>query len=465
MVERFQAAGPNGAGPNGEVYGQGAYAPQEHTALEDVLALQLKQVNADVTDQLVNNDHEKKFFQYGDTVKIVAIDPNSVKIEARDFKTIVKPQLSDISFSEATMTIDKSLAYGFKISHLTRIEEKWNRESALTTLAGQKLRETHNLLTLDLILSNTDIPVLGRNMPIDIYGTALAPKNPAEELFKIVNAVQMQLERSGAVDRNGQYSFGANPTEQLRASASMFIAPELKLALLNSQYTRIDDVTESVIRDGKYEKFGGFILNTANELSTGSNVHCAQLAAIAAGFKSTNIPDTSTKMMSEGDVLCAIVVGTKNLVTRASRALPIRKQESEVEFADKYTCMEIYGEMVAVPQAGVVVLVKVPADKMLTFGGNNYMGSGTNKDARTLNLQYKEELPYVNVPAVDSDVVTGAPYASIGRDVVAGGFANNTGYGQYGTPAEPADSDSDSDSDTDADSDTDTDADTDTDDN
>lgn len=461
MAKRPITTGINVTNPSAP-YGSNANNPQEHTVLEDVLNLQLKQVNADVQDQLVNNNHEKKFFEYGDTVKIVALNPNSVKIEARDFKNITRPMLDDVQFSEATMLIDKSLAHGFKISDLTKIEERWNRESALTALQGQKIRETHNFLTLDLILKNTDIPSIGVvSNPLSIHGAGI---DPANELFKIVNTIRMQMERSGATDRNGQYSFGANPTEQISATASMFIAPELKLELLNSQYLRYDDVAEGVIREGKYEKFGGYILNTANELSTASPVCCQALLDRKNYLQTHNAAgevvekDAAGVLLPSTSELAAIVVGTKNLVTRASRTLPIEKMRSEVEFATKYTCMEIYGEMVAVPQAGCIVIVEVPATSIITFSGNNFEGSGVDKDSTTLKLQYKEELPYVKVSSPDSDVNTGAPYAGIGRDAVEGGFAANTGYGQYAIEA-----DSDSDSDTDVD--TDTDADTDTDDN
>lgn len=416
-------------------------APQEHVALSDLLALQLSQVTSDVQDQLVNNDFEKKFFEYGDTVKVVAIDPNSVKIEARNFKGILRPALDDLKFEAKFMIIDKSLAYGFKVDDLTKMEEKWNRETALTALAGKKMRETHNLKTLDLILQNKDIPMLYLSEGLDA-NTDANPNATAAHLFRIVNQIQMEMARKGATDRNGQYSYGSNRTVALRPNASMFIAPELKLELLNSQYTRVDDVTEGVIRDGKYEKFGGFILNQANELSTSSDIHCEALDKLA---QQLSVP--------AGKELCAIIVGTKNLVTRASRTLPIEKQRSEIEFATKYTCMEIYGEMVAVPDAGVVVLI--PVDSKVTFqAASEVIGVAATGDS--LMKSMKEEMPYVNID--DKDSSRDARYNVIGdRAADTNTFDEVTGFDVYQTSTDTDEvyggtgttGDSDSDSDTD----------------
>lgn len=424
--------------PQDGIYGGNpptGFAPQENLMLTDKLAIALGEKLADVQDQLVNNDYEKKFFEWGDTVKIVAIDPNSVKIEARNFKSSVRPMLGDIEFSMTTMTINKSLAYGFKIDDLTKIEELWNRESAYTDIAARKMRETHNLLTLDLILSNADIPVLGKTTPINIFANeSTDPASPANELFKIVNSIRMQLERTGATDRDGAYSFGSNGQAELRTSAGLFIGPELKLELLNKQYLRVDDVTEGVIKEGKYEKFGGFILNQANELSTTSEKCCPALKALRDQLRTASTIGAS-------DELVAIVAGTKNLVTRASRVLPIEKIRSEVERATKYDCMEIYGEMVAVPQAGVVVICKLPAAKVMNFGGF-YIGGENDiddKDATTLMPQYKEQLPFVSVDAAGQALMP-QPFASIGRpvgDTDSKKFVDNTGYTQF--PATPAD--------------------------
>lgn len=409
-------------------YGNNGFAPQEERVLTDLLAVQLGQVSCDVQDQLVNNDYENKFFEWGDTVKVVAIDPNSVRVEARNFKSNLRPMLNDLEFSMNTMVIDKQLAYGFKIGDLEKIETHWNLESANIALAARKMRETRNLKTIDTILSNPDIPALGVTSPVNIFTNASTdPQAPAKELFRIVNIIAMQLARAGATDRNGEYEYGSNKTNTLRTAAGLFLGPELKLALLNSQYTRVDDVTEGVIREGKYEKFGGFILNQANELSTTSPICSEVLKAKRDALRTAGTIQAT-------DELAAIIVGTKNLVTRASKVMPVEKMRSEVERATKYDCLEIYGEMVAVPQAGVIVFCVIPGGQTLTFEQNNY-GSDANA-SKSLLRQYRESMPYVNVPAANSDTVTGAPFGSLGRDAVEGGFVANTGYTQYGGPAD-----------------------------
>ena len=408
-------------------YGNNGFAPQEERVLTDLLAVQLGQVSCDVQDQLVNNDYENKFFEWGDTVKVVAIDPNSVRVEARNFKSNLRPMLNDLEFSMNTMVIDKQLAYGFKIGDLEKIETHWNLESANIALAARKMRETRNLKTIDTILSNPDIPALGVTSPINIFASGATALDPAKELFRIVNIIAMQLARAGATDRNGEYEYGSNKTNTLRTAAGLFLGPELKLALLNSQYTRVDDVTEGVIREGKYEKFGGFILNQANELSTTSPICSEVLKAKRDALRTAGTIQAT-------DELAAIIVGTKNLVTRASKVMPVEKMRSEVERATKYDCLEIYGEMVAVPQAGVIVFCVIPGGQTLTFEQNNY-GSDANA-SKSLLRQYRESMPYVNVPAANSDTVTGAEFGSLGRDAVEGGFVANTGYTQYGGPAD-----------------------------
>lgn len=397
--------------PQVGVYGVD-FAQQENTVLADLLNVQLAQTQCDVQDQLVNNDYEGEFFDEGDTVKIVAIDPNSIKVEARNFKNSMRPMLDELQFSQATMTINKSLAYGFKIKDLSRIEDRWNHESAATAIAARKMRETHNLLTLDLILKNTNIPCIGSpSSPI-----ALTAGNEGEDLFKIVNFAKSHLKTAGAIDASSHYTYGANKTTPVRATASLFLAPELYTVLLNSQYKRVDDVSEDVIKAGKYEKFAGFILNEAPELSVNSLVHASQLDVI----KTTYSKDVAV-----------MIIGTKNLVTRASKVLPPEKMRDQVERADKYDGVEIYGEMVAVPQAAVIVFCEIPSitigGSALSIGQNTYVGGV--KDADTLMLQYQEQLPYINIAdetTLDNSVTPA--FGSQGQPGVAGGYPANTGY-------------------------------------
>lgn len=373
-------------------------APQENIVLADMLNLQLGQIQCDVTDQLVNNDYEGDFFKEGDTVKVVAIDPNSIKVVV-GAKDVVKPALDGLEFKSATLTIDKSIKYGFKINDLQRFEDAWNHEAASGAIAGRKMREAHNLEALELILKNKDIARFGSiASPIDL---ASGGADPAQTLFSLVNAMKSHLKANGALDSNAQYEYGSNKTTPIRATAGLFVAPEIYTALLNSQYRRVDDVTEDVIRAGKYEKFAGFILNECYELSMDSNIH-------------VNIDVSDAPANTK---IGFIVMGTKNTVTRAAKVLPPEKQRSISEFADLYYGWEIYGQMVAVPESCVVAIVKLPSH------GFTVSKLGISGEATTLMEQYELQDPRrTNTP------VNGRhpSYGSYGYDSVAG--IENVGY-------------------------------------
>lgn len=378
-------------------------APQENIVLADMLNLQLGQIQADVQDQLVNNDFEGDFFKKGDTVQIVAIDPNSVKIVVDD-KTSMRPALDGLRFKSATMTIDKSMKYGFKIYDLDRIEDSYNHESALTALAARKMREAHNLETLELILKNADIRRYGSlTNPIDLTGGG--NDDPGETLFALVNTMKSYLKANGALDSNAEYTYGSNKTVPLRANASLFVAPEIYTTLLNSQYKRYDDVSEGVIRAGKYEKFAGFILNEVYELSSESNIH-------------VNVDGTN---FVAGKKVGFIIVGTKNTVTRAGKVLPPEKLRDLAEFADIYNGWEIYGQMVAVPECCCIAVVSLPIDSRFT-PDEHFSGDNT-----TLMTQFANEDPRrTNTAATDAAGNIQPAYGSYGYGLANG--EEGTGY-------------------------------------
>lgn len=376
-------------------------APQENIVLADMLNLQLGQIQCDVQDQLVNNDFEGDFFKKGDTVQIVAIDPNSVKVVV-GAKDSMRPALDGLVFKSATMTIDKSMKYGFKIYDLDRVEDSWNHESALTALAARKMREAHNLETLELILKNKDIARFGSiASPIDL--TVGGTKDPAETLYKLVNTMKSHLKKNGALDANAEYTYGANKTTPIRAAAGLFLAPELYTQILNSQYQRYDDVSEGVIRAGRYEKFAGFILNECYELSSESEIH-------------VNIDGETT--FKAGADIGFVVIGTKNTVTKAGKALPPEKLRDIAEFADIYNGWEIYGQVVAVPEACVVAVVSLPST-----GFSLVTNDATAQVNSTLMTQFDNE-----DPRRTNDPVNGVnpTFGSYGYDAVDG--IENVGY-------------------------------------
>jgi len=402
---------------NGEIVGatfQTTTAPEEAVVLADMMQLELGQKTTDVLDQLTNNDFEGDFFKLGDTVQVVAIDPNSIKVVEGD-KNDIRPTLDRIAFEANTMIIDKQRLFAFQIRDLDRIEDKWNHESAAHALAARKMRQANCLSVLDLITANGNIACIGSAAsPIDLTAEAdeMAKGN---KLFRLVNAMKEYLRQKGAIDGE-EYKYGANKTVPLRGTASLFVAPGIHAALLNSQYVRVDDVTENVIRDGKYEKFNGLLLNSATYLDGDYDVH--------------------VKVLDGKTGIGIMLLGTKNLVTRAGKVLPPEKMRDYVHFADNYYGREIYGQVIACPEAGIMAYVKVGDEFSITDPTND-----------GLFIQHKEKAP------TREDGIPTLPAKDEFPELANLGYMN-----------EVADSDSDSDTDTDTDSDTDTDTDTDTDD-
>ena len=321
-------------------------AAQECIALADMMQLELGRKTTDVLDQLTNTDFQGDFFRIGDTVQVVGVNPNSIKVVEGD-KDDLRPTLNRLAFTMNTMTIDKERKFGFQIKDLERIEDKWNHESAAHALAARKMREADARGVLELIATNDKIRVIGLNTPIDL--ATVGGGSVATGMFKLVNRMKSELKKVGALDQAGQYTFGANKTVPLRGTASLFLAPTLYRELLNSQVTRVDDVMEDVIKDGKYEKYLGFLLNEAPELDPTEPTALAALTAIQPAAPST------TKVG-------LVIMGTKNAVTRANKVLPPEKMRDYVHFADNYYGREIYGQMVACADAVIVARVILPDD-------------------------------------------------------------------------------------------------------
>ena len=321
-------------------------AAQECIALADMMQLELGRKTTDVLDQLTNTDFQGDFFRIGDTVQVVGVNPNSIKVVEGD-KDDLRPTLNRLAFTMNTMTIDKERKFGFQIKDLERIEDKWNHESAAHALAARKMREADARGVLELIATNDKIRVIGLNNPINL--ATVGGGSVATGMFKLVNRMKSELKKVGALDQAGQYTFGANKTVPLRGTASLFLAPTLYRELLNSQVTRVDDVMEDVIQNGKYEKYLGFLLNEAPELDPTEPTALAALAAIQPAAPSTA-------------KVGLVIMGTKNAVTRANKVLPPEKMRDYVHFADNYYGREIYGQMVACADAVIVARVILPDD-------------------------------------------------------------------------------------------------------
>ena len=346
-------------------------AAQECIALADMIQLELGRKCTDVMDQLVNNDFEGDFFRIGDTVQVVSINPNSIKVVQGD-KNDIRPTLDALEFGTNYMTIDKQQLYGFQIKDLERIEDRWNHESAAHALAARKMREATCLDVLNLIANNKNIRCLGTIAnPINL--ATVGGGDVGNGVFKLVNRMKAELKKVGAIDQGGQYTFGANKTVQLRGTASLFVPTSIYTELLSSQYVRHDDVTEDVIRNGKYEKIGGFLLNEAPEL------------------EDDNVSDIHVDFV-DGQSFGLIIMGTKNLVTRAGKVLPPEKLRDQVHFADNYYGREIYGEMVACPEAAIIAIVTIPNDG-IGAAAKRADATYDKYDTAQLFTSYAQELP------------------------------------------------------------------------
>lgn len=369
-------------------------APQECIVLADMMQLELGQKTTDVIDQLTNNDFEGDFFKLGDTVQVVSIDPNSIKVVEGD-KNDIRPKLDRIAFSANTMVIDRKREFAFQIRDLERLEDRWNHESAAHALAARKMRDADCLDVLNLITDTDEsgIAFIGSlTNPIDLTTTGVGGNNVIEtemakgnKVYRLVNAMKEYLRQKGIIDGE-QYKFGANKTVQLRGTASLFVSPDVHNTLLNAQYVRVDDVTENVIRDGKYEKFAGLLLNCATSLDKNYPLHVNVLDRTDITVNATGI----------------IILGTKNLVTRAGKVLPPEKMRDYVHFADNYYGREIYGRMIACPEAAIIAFVKTDSEFLVQ--GNGFTPVDNTKGQ--LFKQYPEENPvrpngYPEIPVTD----------------------------------------------------------------
>lgn len=347
-------------------------AAQECIALADMIQLELGRKCTDVMDQLVNDDFQGDFFRIGDTVQVVSIDPNSIKVVEGD-KNDLRPTLDKLAFGMNLMTIDKKREFAFQIKDLERIEDKWNHESAAHAIAARKMREANCLSVLNLIANNKNIRCLGTiDNPINLAAIG-GNEGVGNGVFKLVNRMKAELKKVGAIDQGGQYTFGANKTVQLRGTASLFVPTSIYTELLSSQYLRHDDVTEDVIREGKYEKIGGFLLNEAPEL------------------EDDGVSDIHVDFV-DGKTFGLIIMGTKNLVTRAGKVLPPEKMRDYVHFADNYYGREIYGQMVACPEAAIIAIVAIPNDGLGT-AAKRTDATYDKYDTTQLFTSYAQELP------------------------------------------------------------------------
>ena len=231
----------------------------------------------------------------------------------------------------------------------------------------------------------------------------------------------------------------------------------------------------------KYEKFNGCLLNAAPELDGSYDRH----VDILNGATDVGI----------------IILGTKNTVTRAGKVLPPEKMRDYVKFADNYYGREIYGRMIACPEACVIAFVKVNneftvvdagapglfvqfpkqpitrdgvanvADNYPQLANKGYMneavpegGYATNAALQTGlagKIGVNDEIPATQVIVGQGDTAVDITHTQINNVDVLGKYLHakdSTNADITITDIEASDTDSDSDTDTDIDTDTDPDA-------
>lgn len=318
-------------------------------ALATKMQLVLDQPMTDVSTGLVNRDFEGDFFKIGDTVSIVKPDPSSLVIDFGSINTgnasgqnakDAKLTPADVKFEKQIMTIDKYVKYAFVISDIVKAEGKWNYESGNLDLTAQEIRKRHNRETLKTVLENIDVESItgAANAPTDL---STAPSVGDAIYETVIVPMFAKLYNNGAITADGQITYGSNAEQGKSTHACLYVPTKVYTELLLSKYLqdRATVAADEKVETGKVKTVMGFDIMIEPSLDEGAKN-----------------PVDVTGLAS--DTLC-IVAGTRNLVTRAGKVLAPEKQRSQTRFADEFHGLEIYGEKVIEPLAGVKAFIKV----------------------------------------------------------------------------------------------------------
>lgn len=311
-------------------------------ALATKLQMQLRQPSTDVTSLLCNEDFKGDFFRIGDTVKIVKPKVDSITVLDGE-KTSDRPTVNQLDFDAGTMKIDRRMAYAFQVEDIQEAEGSWEYVSAASDIAAQNMRVTHNIRTLDLILTDTDI--IAKSTALGL-GTKAAPLELTPETIYSEAALKsfLALRTNGAIGADGKYTYGSNPEQPKRTAATMFVPQEGMQLLLTSPFVtdRPTVAADEAIRTGGYKEILGLGIEFEPALSKASEEHCENLNDAGAG-------------------VFAIVIGTADTVTRAGKVFKPETMRDKDKFADNYYGLEIYGEKVVSPKSCVVIWAKIAA--------------------------------------------------------------------------------------------------------
>lgn len=327
-------------------------------ALATKMQLVLNQPMGDITTKLVNEDFKGDIMKIGDTVNIVRPNPKSVKFEfgsINDGKILAgntgnvgatgaakdnRLKAGYATFAKETLTIDKYAKYAFAVSNIVDAEGSWDYVNGNLALEAHNLRVGHNLLTSNMIIADANIKKLG---------TAAAPLeiSTGDEVYeKIVIPMRSRLYSTGAIAADGSVAYGGNPQQTHQKSGAIFLPEALYNLLLTSKYFTVSRGTE--VAD---ERVAGKKIERILGLEVG----------IEPALDPTNADITDKVTMPTGADASAMVMiaGTRNLVTRAGKVLTPDSFVSHDRYAKEYHGLEIFGEKVVEPKAGVVAFVKV----------------------------------------------------------------------------------------------------------
>ena len=170
----------------------------------------------------------------------------------------------------------------------------------------------------------------------------------ADELFtKVIIPAKTKLRVAGAIASDGHITYGSNPQQGVNDRATVFVPDNAYNLLLTSEYftkARGTDLADKRVEGKSIDRVLGMDLEIEACLDP-------------------NNADLEHKVTITGaaEGVMAVVIGTKNLVTRASKVLPPDTFVSHDRYADEYHGLEIYGEKLVEPKAGVVAFIKLPA--------------------------------------------------------------------------------------------------------
>ena len=351
-------------------------------ALASKMQLILEQPMTDVATGLVNRDYEGDFFKIGDTVALIKPDISTLNIEFGTINTPAdngKPLVggegagnleatdryrnkdarlrpTNIAFSKNLMTINKYAKYAFFISDFTEAEGKWNYESGNLDGVAHRMRRQHNRETIQAVINATDlattlplapsehIPTLPAELTSDgqnrnTAGNPVVVANGDDVYEKVIIPIFTSLYNAGAITADGQITYGSNAQEGKATYGCVYVSTKLYTMLLTSKYLqdRSTVAADEKVKTGKVKTVMGLDISIEPSLD----------------------PDADEAVNTGAATVHAVIAGTRNLVTRASKVLPPEKFRSHEFFADEYHGCEIYAEEVAQPKAGCVGFVSI----------------------------------------------------------------------------------------------------------